>query len=89
MSDLGQFESVLREALAYPSPAMVDAVARRQELSTPLTTGAKQAAGFDLYALKALMTGHGGELLEVAKTNLLWQGRGLRVPNPSCGVARG
>lgn len=77
MSDLGQSESVLREVLAYPGPAMVDVVARRQELSIPLTTGAKQGAGFGLYALKALMAGHGGELLEVAKTNLFWQEWGL------------
>ena len=89
VSDLGQFESVLREALAYPGPVVIDAVVRRQELSIPLTTGAKQAAGPGLYAFKVLMDGHGGELLEVAKTNLFWQGRGLRVFNPSCGVALG
>ena len=30
----------------------------------------KQAAGFGLYALKALKNGRGNELLEVAETNL-------------------
>lgn len=70
VSDPGQLESVLREALAHPGPVVVDAVVRRQELSIPPTIEAKQAAGFGLYALKALMDGRGGELLEVAKTNL-------------------
>ncbi|AMJ66831.1 ubiquinone-dependent pyruvate dehydrogenase [Hymenobacter sp. PAMC 26628] len=70
VSDPGQLESVLREALAHPGPVVVDAVVRRQELSMPPTIEAKQAAGFGLYALKALMDGRGGELLEVAKTNL-------------------
>jgi hypothetical protein len=31
---------------------------------------AAQAEGFSLYALKAIMDGRGGELLEMAKTNL-------------------
>jgi len=65
-----QLESVLREALAHPGPVVVDAVVKRQELSMPPTIEAKQAAGFGLYALKALMSGRGSELLEVAKTNL-------------------
>lgn len=70
VSDPGRLESVLREALAHPGPVVVDAVVRRQELSIPPTIEAKQAAGFGLYALKALMDGRGTELLEVAKTNL-------------------
>ena len=70
VSDPGRLEGVLREALAHPGPVVVDAVVRRQELSMPPTIEAKQAAGFGLYALKALMDGRGGELLEVAKTNL-------------------
>ena len=70
VSDPGQLESVLREALAYPGPVVVDAVVHRQELSLPPTIEASQALGFGLYALKALMSGRGSELLEVARTNL-------------------
>lgn len=70
VSDPAQLENVLREALAYSGPVVVDAVVKRQELSMPPTIEAKQAAGFGLYALKALMNGRGSELLEVAKTNL-------------------
>ena len=70
VGDPARLEGVLREALAHPGPVVVDAVVKRQELSMPPTIEAKQAAGFGLYALKALMNGRGSELLEVAKTNL-------------------
>jgi pyruvate dehydrogenase (quinone) len=70
VSDPAQLESVLREALAHDGPVVVDAVVKRQELSMPPTVDRHQATGFGLYALKALMDGRGGELLEMAKTNL-------------------
>ncbi|MDB5236717.1 MAG: pyruvate dehydrogenase [Hymenobacter sp.] len=70
VSDPGQLESVLREALAHDGPALVDAVVKRQELSMPPSIDRKQASGFSLYAVKALMNGRGSELLELAKTNL-------------------
>ncbi|MFD2721533.1 ubiquinone-dependent pyruvate dehydrogenase [Hymenobacter monticola] len=70
VSDPANLESVLREALAHDGPALVDAVVKRQELSIPPSIELKQAQGFGLYALKALMNGKGSELLELAKTNL-------------------
>ena len=70
VSDPANLESVLREALAHDGPALVDAVVKRQELSMPPTIELKQAQGFGLYAVKALMNGRGSELLELAKTNL-------------------
>ncbi|UOQ99146.1 ubiquinone-dependent pyruvate dehydrogenase [Hymenobacter sp. 5317J-9] len=70
VQDPGQLESVLREALAHDGPALVDAVVKRQELSMPPSIDRKQAQGFGLYAVKALMNGRGSELLELAKTNL-------------------
>ena len=70
VGDPSQLESVLREALSHDGPALVDAVVKRQELSMPPSIELKQAAGFGLYALKALMNGRGNELLEVAETNL-------------------
>ncbi|HEX8506916.1 MAG TPA: ubiquinone-dependent pyruvate dehydrogenase [Hymenobacter sp.] len=63
-------ESVLREALAHDGPALVDAVVKRQELSMPPSVAPSQAAGFSIYAAKALMNGRGSELLELARTNL-------------------
>jgi pyruvate dehydrogenase (quinone) len=70
VSDPANLESVLREALAHNGPVLVDAVVKRQELSMPPSIEPKQAKGFGLYALKALMNGRGSELLELAKTNL-------------------
>ena len=70
VGDPAQLESVLRAALAHDGPVVVDAVVKRQELSMPPTIFKEQAAGFSLYAIKALMNGRGSELLEVAKTNL-------------------
>jgi pyruvate dehydrogenase (quinone) len=70
VSDPAQLESVLREALAHDGPVIVDAVVKRQELSIPPTIDRHQVTGFGLYALKALMDGRGGELLEMAKANL-------------------
>ena len=70
VNDPANLESVLREALAHDGPALVDAVVKRQELSMPPSIDRKQAQGFGLYAVKALMNGRGSELLELAKTNL-------------------
>ncbi len=69
--DPAELESVLRAALAHAGPVVVDAVVNREELSMPPHIEAAQAAGFSLYAVKALMSGRGSELLEMAKTNLL------------------
>ena len=70
VSDPGQLEAVLREALAHDGPVVVDCVVNREELSMPPHIEAAQVKGFGLYAVKALLSGRGGELLELAKTNL-------------------
>jgi pyruvate dehydrogenase (quinone) len=57
-------------ALAYPGPALIDVVVNPLELSMPPTIEVKQAAGFSLYALKAVMNGRGDEVLELAASNL-------------------
>ena len=51
-------------------PAVVDVVVNRQELAMPPTITAEQAKGFTLYMLKAVMSGRGDEVLDLAKTNL-------------------
>ena len=71
VSDPGQLESVLREALAHDGPVVINAIVNREELSMPPHIEVAQAKGFSLYALKALMNGRGSELLDLAKTNLL------------------
>jgi len=65
-----QVMPALREAFAHPGPAVIDVVVARQELSLPPTITLAQAAGFNLYMLKAMLHGDGHEVLDMAKTNL-------------------
>ena len=60
----------LTQAFAYPGPALIDVAVARQELSLPPTIKLAQAAGFNLYMLKAMLHGDGHEVLDLAKTNL-------------------
>ena len=43
----------------------------RQELSMPPAITAEQIKGFSLWVLRAVMSGRGDEVIDVAKTNLL------------------
>lgn len=64
-------ETALREAFAHDGPALVDVVTDAMELAMPPSIKAKQVAGFSLYSTRAIMSGRGDELVELAKTNLL------------------
>ena len=63
-------KETLAEALAHPGPVLVDAVVNKHELSIPPTISLDQATGFNLYAVKAIISGRGDEILDMAKTNL-------------------
>jgi pyruvate dehydrogenase (quinone) len=65
-----QVKPALNEALAHPGPALVDVAVARQELSLPPTISLAQAAGFNLYMIKAMIHGDGDEVMDMAKTNL-------------------
>ena len=71
VEDPADLPSAVREVLDHPGPALLDAVTATQELSMPPHIAAKEAAGFSLYTLRALLDGRGTELVELAKTNLL------------------
>lgn len=71
VSDSEALEPALREAFAHDGPALVDVVTARQELSLPPKIQAEQAKGFSLYMLRAIMSGRGDEVVELATTNLL------------------
>ncbi len=64
-------EKALRRALAHDGPVLVDVVTATQELVMPPAIKLEQAKGFSLYMLKAVMSGRGDEVLDLAKTNLL------------------
>ncbi|PWF24707.1 ubiquinone-dependent pyruvate dehydrogenase [Corticimicrobacter populi] len=56
--------------LAHPGPALLDVVTDKHELALPPKVTLAQAKGFSLYMLRAVLSGRGDEVLEVAKTNL-------------------
>jgi pyruvate dehydrogenase (quinone) len=71
VEDPGELTNAIREVLAHNGPAVLDVVTARQELSMPPTIGVDQIKGFSLWVLRAVMSGRGDEVLDLAKTNLL------------------
>ncbi|QTL03136.1 ubiquinone-dependent pyruvate dehydrogenase [Aquabacter sp. L1I39] len=71
VEDPGYLEGAVKEVLAYDGPAVLDVVTATQELSMPPTIGLEQVKGFSLWMIKAVMSGRGDEVLDLAKTNLL------------------
>ncbi len=60
----------ISEALAHDGPVLVDAVVARTELAMPPAITVEMAKGFSLYMVKAIMSGRGDEIIDLAKTNL-------------------
>ena len=65
-----QVRPMLARALAHPGPALVEIPVSRQELSMPPTITLEQMKGFSLFALKAVLSGYGDEIVGLAKVNL-------------------
>jgi len=61
----------LQEAFAYDGPALIEVVVNRQELSMPPTIDLKQATGFGLYIMRAVMNGRADEVIDLAVSNLI------------------
>ncbi len=66
-----ELRPVLTEALAHDGPALIDVLVNRQELSMPPTISLEQALGFSLYMIRAVLSGRGDEVIDLARTNLL------------------
>ena len=66
-----ELEPALRRALEHDGPVLVDVVTATQELVMPPSIKLEQAKGFSLYMLKAVMSGRGDEVIELARTNWL------------------
>jgi pyruvate dehydrogenase (quinone) len=65
-----QLASAVKQALTHDGPALIDVLVNRQELSLPPTISADQVKGFSLYMLRAVFSGKGDEVIDLAKTNL-------------------
>jgi pyruvate dehydrogenase (quinone) len=61
---------MIAQALQHDGPALVEVVVDRQELSMPPTITAEQVKGFSLFTLKAVLSGRGDEIIDLAKVNL-------------------
>ena len=61
---------MLQQALKHDGPALVEVLVHRQELSMPPTITLGQATGFGLFMLKAVLSGRGDEIVDLAKVNL-------------------
>jgi pyruvate dehydrogenase (quinone) len=48
----------------------VEVVVHRQELAMPPTITLEQMSGFSLFMLKAVLSGRGNEIIDLAKINL-------------------
>jgi pyruvate dehydrogenase (quinone) len=70
VEDAGDVEPAIREAFEHDGPVLVDAVVNRQELAMPPKITAEMAKGFTLFMLKAVMSGRGDEVLDLARTNI-------------------
>jgi pyruvate dehydrogenase (quinone) len=66
-----QVRPMILQALEHDGPALIEVPVSRQELSMPPTITYEQAKGFGLFALKAVLSGHGDEIVDLAKINLL------------------
>jgi pyruvate dehydrogenase (quinone) len=61
---------MLQQAFKHDGPALVEVLVHRQELSMPPTITLEQATGFGLFMLKAVLSGRGDEIIDLAKVNL-------------------
>jgi pyruvate dehydrogenase (quinone) len=70
LEDPADVDEGIRAALAHDGPVLVDAVVNRTELAMPPSITMEMAKGFTLYMVKAVMSGRGDELIDLARTNL-------------------
>jgi pyruvate dehydrogenase (quinone) len=66
-----ELRPALTRAFTHDGPALVEVLVNRQELSMPPSISLEQALGFSLYMIRAVLSGRGDEVIDLAKTNLL------------------
>ncbi len=71
VEDPADLRGALEAAFAHPGPALVDVMTNRQELAMPPKITLKEAEGFSLWVVKAVLNGRGDEVVDLARTNAL------------------
>ena len=70
VDDPADLKEGVSKVLSHNGPALLDVVTNPLELSMPPKTQLDQAYGFGLWMMKAVLSGRGSEVIEVAKTNI-------------------
>ncbi len=70
VEDPSQLENALTQAFHHDGPALVDVLTNRMELVMPPKLQMKEVTGFNLYIIKAILDGHGTDVIDLASTNL-------------------
>jgi pyruvate dehydrogenase (quinone) len=70
LEDPADVDEGIAAAFAHNGPVLVDAVVNRTELAMPPSITLEMAKGFTLYMVKALISGRGDEIIDLARTNL-------------------
>jgi pyruvate dehydrogenase (quinone) len=70
LEDPAEVNDGIAAALAHDGPVLIDAVVNRQELAMPPAVTVEMAKGFSLFMVKAVMSGRGDELIDLARSNL-------------------
>ena len=71
VDDPEEVRAALEQAFAHAGPALVDIAVNREELPMPLSLKLDHILDFNLYMLKAILNGRGGEIADLAGTNLI------------------
>jgi pyruvate dehydrogenase (quinone) len=70
IEDPAEVDAGIAAALTHDGPVLVDAVVNRSELAMPPSVSLEMAKGFTLYMVKAVMSGRGDEIIDLARSNL-------------------
>ena len=65
-----ELEDGLHEGLDHDGASIIEVMTVRQELSIPPKISYDQARGFTLWATRSIFSGHGDDVIEVAKSNV-------------------
>src|SRR5258706_5753182 len=65
-----QVRPMIAQAFAHDGPALVEVPVHRRELAMPPTISLEQMTGFGIFMVKAVLSGRGDEIVDLAKTNL-------------------
>src|SRR5439155_4112537 len=70
LEDPGEVEGGIAAVLAHDGPVLIDSVVNRAERAMLPAVTLEMAKGFTLYMVKAVMSGRGDEIIDLARTNL-------------------